>query len=170
MAVTWLKHTGSLLFQSSYFKIGKETTLVKSFLGVFKLLIITIHLFWWLCVMRMVSVPIADTLTRWLPFQTNPRSVWPDKKLNGSAISHWFSAFHMRKGAEHKEWQPERSCASICLFCFTVHGLLQVKGYIIPLSVHALQPIALHALFFPVQLFDVSRWFGCYLTSEEKRY
>ncbi len=50
-----------------------------------------------------------------------------------------------------------------------MHVLLQVKGYIIPLIVHALQLIALHALFFPVQLFDVSRWFGCYLTSE-KRY
>lgn len=46
----------------------------------------------------------------------------------------------------------------------------EVKGYIIPLSVHALQLIALHALFFPVQLFDVAGWFGCYLTSVEKRY
>lgn len=51
-----------------------------------------------------------------------------------------------------------------------VHALLQVKGYIIPLIVHALQLTSLRALFFPVQLFDVSRWFGCYLTSEEKRY
>ncbi len=51
-----------------------------------------------------------------------------------------------------------------------MHALLQVKGYIIPLIVHALQLTSLRALFFPVQLFDVSRWFGCYLTSEEKRY
>ncbi len=45
--------------------------------------------------------------------------------------------------------EPERSCASICIYCFDpalikkqedrVHALLQVKGYIIPLIVHALQ-------------------------------
>ncbi len=49
-----------------------------------------------------------------------------------------------------------------------MHALLQVKGYIIPLIVHALQLIALHALFFPVQLFDVSVvWLLPHLGGEE---